>query len=165
MRRTTAVALRALAVLPMLAAAGAWGEVTLETTVSKVATTLDDAGTANRELVPADQVVPGEELRYTITFENDSDMVVDAGRIIVTTPIPDGTVYVDGSAGGDATLVEYSTDGQTFSAGEPEAGAGSGPGAGTADDGPPPVTSLRWTYQQDVAPGQSGQVYFHVRMQ
>jgi uncharacterized repeat protein (TIGR01451 family) len=165
----------------MGACVGAFGEVTLDTAVSKVETTLDAAGRAKRALVPADEVVPGEELRYTITFSNTSEMVVDEARIVITNPIPRGVVYVTGSAGGDSTLVEYSTDGEAFGTAEPAADspaadapspeipaaavpqAGSDPAA--EPGGASAVRSLRWTYQNELAPGESGEVYFHVRMQ
>ena len=175
-----------LAVLAwLLAAASAFGEVTLETEVTKVASTLGDDGRVQRELVPVEEVVPGEELRYTITFTNGSEMPVDAERIIITNPIPDGTRYVTGSAGGDDALVEYSADGESFSGTEPEGGVS---GAAATDPAQPPaaatgagfdagfeadaqgapdpgVRSLRWTYQEELPPGASAEVFFHVRMQ
>lgn len=137
----------------VLGAATALAEVSLATSVSKVEATLDGGGRVKRELVPVDEVVPGEELRYTITFTNTSEATVDAERIIITNPIPDGTQYVAGSAGGEGAQVEYSTDGESFAAAGPaEADGGS-------------VRSLRWTYGRDLAPGASGEVFFHVRMQ
>lgn len=164
LRRPLAWCLLATAVL----SGHAFGEVRLETAVSKVETTLDGAGRVKRELVPADQVVPGEELRYTISFENTSDMVVDAERVVITNPVPDGTVYVAGTAGGDGSRVEYSIDGETFAGVEPGGAPPSGaPGAGgtqAAGAGPDAVRSLRWTYQRALEPGESGEVYFHVRM-
>lgn len=155
--------------LAAAAASGhAFGEVRLETGVSKVETTLDGAGRVKRELVPADEVVPGEELRYTIRFENTSDMVVDADRVVITNPVPDGTVYVAGSAGGDGSRVEYSTDGETFTGvepgGAPPSGSPGTQGTPAAGAGPDAVRSLRWTYQRALEPGESGEVYFHVRM-
>jgi hypothetical protein len=53
--------------------------------------------------------------------------------------------------------VEYSADGQAFGVREPE--GESADGAGPAE-----VRVLRWTYRRDLAPGASGEVYFHVRM-
>lgn len=170
---------RSLAALAALLAAGTgWGQVTLDTAVAKVETTLDGGGRARRELVPAEQVVPGEELRYTISFSNGSETLVDAGRIVITNPLPEGTVYVPGSAGGRDTRVEYSTDGESFSGSEPAGGspapggdgvtelpeAGGGPGASGDGGARTGVRSLRWTYEEDLPPGASGEVYFHVRM-
>ena len=165
-------------------------EVTLETDVSKVESTLEAGGRVRRELVPVEEVVPGEELRYTITFTNASEMPVDGGRIIITNPIPDGTRFVPGTAGGEDAAVEYSIDGETFEAteppaqpglggqprsdGEPSAGARPGTAGGIRNAGPAdtppgssagsPVRSLRWTYQETLRPGASAEVFFHVRM-
>lgn len=150
----------------------AHAEVTLQTSVNKVKATLDENGRVRRELLPADAVLPGEELRYTITFTNASEAVVDAERIVITNPVPDGTRYVPGSAGGEWSVVEYSSDGESYEEVEPE------PPAEQPADGQPPVVeagagpveeggvrSLRWTYRRDLPPGGADEVFFHVRMQ
>lgn len=179
---------RWLALLAGLAVSTAVAEVTLDTEVRKVVSTLDAGGRVERQLVPVEEVVPGEVLRYTITFSNDSETVVEPERIVVINPIPDGTVYVPGSAGGEGSVVEYSVDGETWSRIEPqwerspdrEAAEGerspdrepaaAQPGealaapAGAAPAEPSPVQSLRWIYQQPLPPGNSEAVYFHVRM-
>lgn len=155
--RCAAVLARALAVLGLLCASGAGlAEVTMGTTVAKVETTIDAAGRVKRELLPAEEVLPGEELRYGITFTNSSETLVERGRIIITNPIPEGTRYLSGSAGGGSARVEYSLDGENFQSAEPAPGASDQGGA---------VTSLRWSYDADLAPGESAEVFFHVRMQ
>lgn len=152
----------------LLAGPAARAEVTLQTMVNKVETTLDDDGRVRRELLPADSVLPGEELRYSITFTNSGETLVDAERIVITNPIPEGTEYLPGTAGGDWSLVEYSVDGETFDATEP---SGTASAAAAAEQAEAPaagggrVSSLRWTYRRDLPPGGSGQVFFHVRMQ
>lgn len=146
-----------------LCSASAIGEVTLETSVRKVETTLDGSGQVKRELLATDDVVPGEELRYTIRFTNESATPVDAERIVITNPIPEGTRYVAGSAGGDGSAVEYSGDGDGFQGSEDAISAAADPGT-TEDGGDRDVHSLRWTYQRELGPGESGEVYFHVRM-
>ncbi|HEX7035002.1 MAG TPA: hypothetical protein VF210_04475 [Pseudomonadales bacterium] len=161
----------------------ALAQVTLQTDVAKVVSTLDAGGRVERELVPVEEVMPGEELRYTITFRNESNTPVEGERIVITNPLPEGTVYVPGSAGGEGTMIEYSVDGQSWSPVEPSAGvpapgvpASAMPAAGDpAGDSAPrplpnadaasPVRSLRWTYRQELPPGASGSVFFHVRMQ
>jgi uncharacterized repeat protein (TIGR01451 family) len=132
----------------LVGAAPVLAEVVLQTSVVKVESVLEANGRVKRQLLPADEVVAGEELRYTITFRNDSDMAVEAGRIVITNPLPDGTRYVAGSAGGDDTRLEFSADGESFSTAEP------------AD-----VRALRWTYQGELRPGDDSDVFFHVRMQ
>lgn len=178
---------RLAALATLLAAPPVLGQVTLDTAVRKVETTLEAGGRARRELVPVEEVVPGEELRYTITFSNESATPVEPERIVITNPIPDGTDYLSGSAGGEDTVVEYSLDGRTWSRVEPgperpaaaDAESATEPGAVSAAIGFPgdpvsdpvstrdasPVRSLRWTYTEELAPGESEQVFFHVRMQ
>jgi uncharacterized repeat protein (TIGR01451 family) len=154
-RRCVAMALVWLAAVVLTAVpAAALAEVTLDTSVTKVETTIDAAGRVKRQLLPAEDVLPGEELRYAITFTNQSGTVVDRGRIIITNPIPQGTRYVPGSAGGASSRVEYSLDGETFQASEPAPAANA-----------EAVDALRWSYDADLAPGQSAEVHFHVRMQ
>jgi uncharacterized repeat protein (TIGR01451 family) len=128
----------------------------MATTVARVETTIDPAGRVKRELLPAERVLPGEELRYAITFTNHSDTLVERGRIIITNAVPEGARYLPGSAGGVSARAEYSMDGETFQPLEP------GSGASEQGDG---VASLRWTYDADLPPGQTGEVFFHVRMQ
>jgi uncharacterized repeat protein (TIGR01451 family) len=134
-------------------------EVRLESSVEKVVTAVDAQGRAERTLLPADAVLPGDELRYVIRFTNHSATRVDAGRVVVTNPIPTGTHYVPGTAGGAAARVEYSVDGATFTATEPAAP----PAAPGAEPGGV-VVSLRWHYGADLRPGRSGEVHFHVRV-
>lgn len=178
-----------LPLVALLAAPAVLAQVTLETEVSKVVSTLDGAGRVERQLVPVEEVVPGEELRYTITFRNEGNTPVEAERIVITNPLPDGTVYLPGSAGGEGSTVEYSLDGRNWSPVEPSAGtappaaspapgpgARPGEGAGAADQPPAlsataggdsasPVRSLRWTYHRELGPGDADSVFFHVRMQ
>lgn len=162
-------------------------EVTLSTSVSKIEPAGDD-GRGEQE-VSADAVVPGDRLRYRIRFANQGDLVVAAGRIVITNPVPDGTVYIAGSAGGAEAQVEYSTDGERFQApGDTAPVAGASPGAvdAGADDGLDPavpappaaadhaaesvredaesVRHIRWTYERELAPGDAGEVHFDVRM-
>lgn len=189
--RCRRLAAGALAVPLLLGAAGAAAQVVLDTSVHKVETVLGADGAASRRLQPADQVLPGEELRYTIRFRNESETEIGPGRIVITNAVPDGTVYVPGSAGGADAQVEYSRDGESFEATEPSgAAAPAGPvgaaagaaadgepaegapaAAGAAADAPPGpaapaagVHSLRWTYEGTLPPEEDGEVFFHVRM-
>lgn len=139
-------------------AAPAHADVQLSTAVVKVESVLEPNGRVKRQLLPADRVVAGDELRYTISFTNDSERTIEAGRIVITNALPEGTRYVPGSAGGDGAQVEYSIDGETFLAAEPAAAADPTAAAGE-------VRTLRWTYRRDFGPGDMSEVFFHVRMQ
>lgn len=60
-------------------------------------------------LVPADRLVPGDEVIYTLQIRNTSPHAIPAPT--VTNPIPAHTVYVADSAVGPGAEVSYSADG------------------------------------------------------
>jgi len=143
----TIVLLSVFAMLPAVAAA----EVRLSTYVHKVETYSGDGG-LQRRLVDADSVLPGDELRYTITFTNLGNEVVAAGSILITNPLPEDTEYVPGTAAGQDTVITFSGDGESF---------GSSEGLLTADGAP----TIRWLYENELEPGESSSVSFSLRLE
>lgn len=95
--------------------ARAMSQVSQSTEVFAVEQALDPAGMIERRLVPPEDLVAGDELRYTIRLRNDGTTRIDSGRIRVETPVPVGARFLPGSAGGAGALVEYALDGATFS--------------------------------------------------
>lgn len=152
----------ALAV-PLLTAGGARaeGDVVLSHRVEKVETFINDDGVREERLVPTDRVYEGDELRYTISFANDTDETIEPDSIVVTNPIPAHTQYIEGSAYGAGTTVEFSVDGgDRFAAPEQlSVGGEDGPRVALPSD----YTTIRWHYGSPLAPGQQGQVFFRVR--
>ena len=60
-------------------------------------------------------MIPGDEVRYTITFENDGPNRSDAGTVVITNPVPENTQYIADSAFGSGTTIQFSVDGgKTF---------------------------------------------------
>ncbi len=151
--------------LAVTTSAGAWsaGEIELRNTVEKVEVFVNADGEEERRLVPATSVVPGDELRYTILFENVSaDVTVDAGSVVITNPIPDSTTYVEGSAFGAGTVIEFSADGGE-SWGDPDSLViveDAGERLAEPDD----YTHVRWTLGPALDPGQTGSVFFRVKL-
>jgi len=145
----------------LLTAVPALAQVQLENSVQKVVSRVDDGGNLKRELVPADSVVPGDELRYTIRFRNDGEEPVDAGSIVITNPIPENTEYLDGTAFGAGTDIEFSVDGETFAAADAlrVQRDGAERSAQAAD-----YTAVRWTFKPQLAAGATGSVSFNVRL-
>ena len=136
-------------------------QVTLENSVQKVETFVNEAGEPQRRLVDADSVVPGDELRYTIAFSNNGGASVDAGSVVITNPIPDETEYMDGTAFGSGTDIVYSLDGENFAA--PEALTVMLEGVETpvmAKD----YRSIRWVFRPALEPGETSNVSFSVRL-
>lgn len=93
------------------------------------------------KLVPADRVVPGDRVIYTLEVRNAGAAVLDAPSI--TYPLPEHMRYVADSAVGPGAEVSYSVDGgHTF--GRPEdlkvPGADGKPRTAVAAD----YTDIRW---------------------
>ena len=102
-------------------------------------------GREGSRLVPADRVVPGDEIFYTLEIRNTGGATVPAPSVVY--PIPEHTRYVADSAIGPGAEVSYSVDGGR-SFGEPEnlevAGpAGGAPRPATAAD----YTHIRWQFK------------------
>lgn len=66
-------------------------------------------GITVRSVVPADKVLPGETVVYTITYLNSG--AKDASDVVIHNPIPKEMIYLDGSAEGDGTEIQFSVDG------------------------------------------------------
>ncbi len=147
--------------LGLLLAANAAAQVTLSNSVKKVENFVNEDGQVERQLVDAVSVIPGDELRYTITFSNNGNEVVDAGSVVITNPIPESTEYLDGTAFGAGTEIVFSTDGVSFA--DPaelvveEAGTEA---LASAKD----YKTIRWVFAPELEPGETGNVSFNVRL-
>jgi len=143
-----------------LAYAQETGHLKLMTVVQKEEVIVTDTGERKSELVPAEKVVPGDSVVYTITFENVSDESAD--NITITNPVPENLSYVAGSAFGPGTVIEFSVDGgQQY--GAPESLFVSDNGEtrqATADD----YTHIRWVLQDELAAGAQGMARFRARL-
>ncbi|MGB3723425.1 MAG: hypothetical protein WA979_11490 [Pacificimonas sp.] len=117
--------------------------------VEKTETAAD--GTVSVTLTPAERVVPGDRLRFVISYANPSDE--DADDFVITNPIPSSIAYLEADG-----PVEVSVDGKAwgqlseFSV--------------TADDGniraaqPSDVTHIRWAFNSAIPAGSSGEVLY-----
>lgn len=140
-----------------LAAGPALAEVQLATAVSLVQTFLGEDGQLERRLADPDDAAPGDELRYTITFTNTGVVPVEAGAIVITNPIPESTEYVPGSAGGEGVRILFTADVEWPGNGGNEGGVEQPASAAE-------VRAVRWIYARPLAPGASGEVWFHLRL-
>ena len=134
----------------------AQGHLDVQTTVQKQETFVNEAGEAEQRLVPADVVVPGERVIYTITFTNISDE--SAEKVVITNPIAEGLVYVDGSAFGPGTDITFSVDD-----GENYAAAGDLTVTENGESRPAEAkdfTHIRWVMRSELAAGAQGTARF-----
>ena len=136
--------------------AAAQSHIDVQTTVQKEEVFLNDTGEEEKRLVPAEKVLPGETVYYTITFTNTSDEV--AGNVVVTNPIAEELMYLDGSAFGPGMDIVFSVDGgETFAAADEVNVTENGETrAAEAKD----FTHVRWVMQNDLAAGAQGTARF-----
>ena len=142
--------------LSLQAVAQEQGHLNVTTTVQKQEVTVNDSGEAETRLVAADSVVPGESVVYTITFQNISDE--PAASVVITNPISEDLTYVDGSAFGPGTVIQFSTDGgQNFAAADELTVIDDGV---SRPAGPDDFTHIRWVMQSELAVGAQGTARF-----
>ncbi len=143
-----------LAALSMSALAEAHLDV--QTVVQKEEVFINDAGESDKRLIPADTVVPGETVYYTITFTNVSDETAD--NVVITNPIAADLVYVDGSGFGPGTEMQFSVDGgQSFATADSLSVTEDGVArAAEARD----FTHVRWVMKNDLDAGAQATARF-----
>lgn len=159
-RRLRALAPMA-AIALLLAALPVVAEVTLTTQVHRVVPGEPGTRAGNEALEAVTDVRPGDVIRYTIIFQNESAQDVAAGSVVITNQLPEGTVYLDGTASGDSTQITFSVDGDDFAdPGSLTVTDASGTRRAAAAD----YRSIRWAYGPRLPAGARGEVSFDVRM-
>lgn len=147
MKLTTGIALLLLAI-----SAAAQSHLDVQTTVHKEEVFVNTAGEEETRLVTAERVVPGETVYYTITFTNISNDSAD--NVVITNPIAENLVYLDGSAAGEGMDIVFSADGGvSFAAATDLTVTDNGTSrTATAED----FTHVRWVMRNDLAAGAQG---------
>ncbi len=142
--------------ISLSAAAMADGSLDVRTIVQKEEVTVNDAGETERKMVPAELVIPGESVFYTITFKNVGEESAD--NVVITNPIAENLTYIEGSAFGPGTDIQFSADGgATFAAAAELTVTNNGQQrAATVDD----YTHVRWVMKNNLEPGAQGTARF-----
>ncbi len=131
--------------------------IVVQTVAEKEERFVDEQGAEKTRLVPAATVVPGDQVVYTVTFTNEGDE--PAAQIVVTDPVPAQMRYVDGSAFGPGTDIEFSVDGGNSFAAADQLTVSDARGnarAARASD----FTHIRWGFRHVLAPGERGYARF-----
>jgi len=132
------------------ASAAPQGSILVKTTAEQEQTLTAADGSKSTRLAPAERVLPGHEVIYTVTFENVGKE--PAKDVVVTNPVPEHTSYQSGSAFGPGTETLFSTDGgRSFapaSALEVHGADGS-----TRAAGPEDYTHIRFVLKNALTPG------------
>lgn len=126
---------------------------------------IEEEGQNVTRWVEAQEIIPGEKLRYTVKYINVGDE--PATEIKIENPIPDLTVYVSDSASGEGSIIVFSADGgKNYGAKDDVTYEIAVFGGGTARRAAQPerFTNIRWLIDQ-IPAGSSGEVSFQVLVQ
>jgi hypothetical protein len=118
---------------------------------------VDKDGNKTLQRMPVQKAVPATEVIYTTTFENITAKPV--GNIVINNPIPNDSEYKAGSAFGKVCDIVFSADGGKRYATAAQLQIQGADGKERIAR-PSEYTHIRWTYKEQLAPGQSGEVGF-----
>ncbi len=141
----------ALAALPALASS-----VAASQQIEKQITETTPDGSVTVSYVPAERTVPGDRLKYTVSFSNNGQAVAE--NVVVAVPVPAPVSYIENSARMAGTILAFSADGGASFAprGELVITVDGEARAALAEE----ITHLRWTVIGGLMPGQSGTLSF-----
>ena len=109
---------------------------------------------------------PGETIRYVVTASNTSDRAIK--NLVVTQPIPKGSVYVLGSAtlpSIEGAKVVYSIDGGKNYSAKPTIRVKNEKGEIVTQDAPVTMyTNVRWTFGEVLPPKTASNATYQVRI-
>lgn len=136
------------------------GRIELKNVVEKEQTVINEAGQETTQLVPADKVVPGDVLIYTVTYTNVGEEVME--NVVITNPIASQLRYVADSAFAPGADIEFSVDGgQQFGDFESLTVLRDGDTKPASLDD---LTHIRWTLRAELDPGAQGFARFRARL-
>ena len=116
-----------------------------------------EAGREVVKLIPADRVVPGDRVIYTLEVRNMSATPLDAPTL--SHRVPEHMQYVADSAVGPGAVVSYSVDGgKSFE--RPENLKVSSPGGGVRPAIAADYTDIRWQLKNSLKPNSVAFVRF-----
>ncbi|MDH4164263.1 MAG: hypothetical protein OEW15_16490 [Nitrospirota bacterium] len=163
MNRILAMAVTAGLLVPALAGAQQKAAIDLRTLSQVEVTTTNAKGEKEMKRVEAARanVTPGDMVIFTTSYS--SNVKKPAENVAITNPVPEHMVYVDRSAEGAGTRIEFSIDGgKTYSAPEKlivTVGPGKTRPALAAD-----YTHIKWTLTKPLQPGGKGSVSFRAKV-
>lgn len=132
------------------------GHIRLKNEAFKEVEVVNEQGKKEYKLVEPSTAIPGDEILYVTTFTNVSNQATK--NIVITNPVPNNSVYKQGSAFGAGTQITFSVDSGKSYANES--------GLVVSDEGAQrpakaeEYTDIRWVYQGELAPNAEGTVSF-----
>jgi uncharacterized repeat protein (TIGR01451 family) len=136
-------------------AQGAQGCIVLKSTAEIKKEVVDQTGAKSTKMVPAEKVVPGTEVTWTITADNVCKKPSD--NVTINNAVPPHMTYVANSATGPGSEITFSLDGTSFA--KPADLTVKEDGAtrtARADE----YKHIRWVFKDSLAPGATAQASF-----
>lgn len=149
--------------LPLSAGAQERGTIELKSISEVEVVTKSAAGKKEVKRVDTGKatVVPGDTVVFTTTYRNIGDK--PAEKVVITNPVPEHTLYVEKSAEGKGTVIDFSVDGGKSYASPDNLTVKDTQGktrkAGAAD-----YTHIRWTLNKSLVSGGKGSVSFKAKI-
>ena len=136
-------------------------QVILKSVIQREIEVINEAGEKEIRLVEAGNAIPGDELILTVTYTNGG--AEPAENVVLVNPVPEHTEYLDQTAAGQNTSVTFSVDGgKTYDLPENLRIMGEDGRSRMARAGE--YTHIRWMRDGSLSPGESGAVFFRVRL-
>jgi len=149
-------ALFALSMTTAFCAPAFAADLSAKQTVQKVVTVETPEGETVTTLEPADMVAPGDEVLYSLAYENAGEK--PATNVKLTMPVPDEVRYVENSARQDNATVAFSADGGKSYAprGALTVSMNGETRAALAED----ITHVQWTFPNGISADSVGTVSY-----
>jgi len=146
----------ALSLLTVFAAPAYAAGLTANQTVEVAVVSTDAQGEQTIDYQIADEVAPGDEIRYVLDYTNDGGEA--ASNVRLDMPVPSAVNLIEGSVEAGTADVTYSIDsGETFSTrGDLTISVNGQERTATAEE----ITHIRWSFADTIAPGDMGTISY-----
>ena len=140
------------------------GGIELKSVAEVEVVVTNNKGEKEVELVEASKasVVPGDEVIFTSFYTNVNKEPAD--KVVITNPVPEHMLYVDGSATGAGSRIVFSIDGGK-SYGRPEELMVTGSDGKKRQAKSSEYSHIRWEVKEAVLQGKSGFVRFRAQLE
>ncbi len=153
MLRATLFALAAASAITLPAFANG---LSAEQSVERALVSIDANGNEVRTYTLADEVAPGDEVRYSLSYANTGSEAAEAVSLVM--PVPSEVTYIEASASGAAEDISFSADGGNSFASRATVTVRENGQVRPAAPGE--ITHIKWTFSQSIAPSDIGRVSF-----
>jgi len=163
MRKKILSVLSMLLFLSPQAMAAGQGAIELKSAAEVEVTIKNDKGEMEVKRVEAAKanVTPGDAVIFTTYYSNNGQE--PASDIVINNPVPEHMFYIDGTAAGSGTKIEFSVDkGKSF--GVPDKLKIKGVDGKERPAGPADYTHIRWTLSKPLPPEGKGSVSFRAKV-